>query len=167
MTLFVTTTQTDAAPWTVVADQDGVVVASGFDHPDAVVARLTAAQRSAGVTTVTDLGPVSAAMRRYLAGDGEALDTVAVSQPGGPFQQEVWQALRAIPAGETWSYAGLATKAGRPAATRAAGSACARNQVAPFVPCHRVVRSDGTLGGYAYGSDVKRWLLALEASTAR
>ena len=56
-----------------------------------------------------------------------------------------------------------ATKAGRPSATRAAGTACARNLVAPFVPCHRVVRSDGSLGGYYYGLDVKRWLLDLES----
>jgi len=70
--------------------------------------------------------------------------------------------MRQIPPGQTWSYAELAAKAGRPDASRAAGSACARNLVAPFVPCHRVVRSDGTLGGYYYGLPVKEWLLAHE-----
>ena len=163
MTVFVTTVQTAAAPWTVVVDEADVVIASGFDGPAAIVDRLTDAQRSAGVQTVPDLGPVSTAMRDYIGGDAGALDAVPVAQPGGPFQQEVWQAMRAIPAGETWSYAELAAKAGRPSATRAAGTACARNLVAPFVPCHRVVRSDGSLGGYYYGLDVKRWLLDLES----
>jgi methylated-DNA-[protein]-cysteine S-methyltransferase len=163
MTVFVTTLQTAAAPWTVVVDEEDVVIASGFDGPAAIVDRLSDAQRSAGVQAVPDLGPVSTAMRDYLGGDAAALEAVRVAQPGGPFQQEVWHAMRAIPAGETWSYAELATKAGRPSATRAAGTACARNLVAPFVPCHRVVRSDGSLGGYYYGLDVKRWLLDLES----
>jgi len=166
MTVFVTTLRTAAAPWTVVVDEEGVVIASGFDNAAAIVDRLTDRQRAAGVKTVPDLGPVSAAMRDYLAGDADALDAASVAQPGGLFQQEVWQVMRAIPAGQTWSYAELATKAGRPSATRAAGTACARNLVAPFVPCHRVVRSDGSLGGYYYGLDVKRWLLGLESPRA-
>jgi methylated-DNA-[protein]-cysteine S-methyltransferase len=87
---------------------------------------------------------------------------VPVRQPGGAFQQAAWSAMREIPAGHTWSYSELATMAGRPDAVRAAGTACARNTVAPFVPCHRVLRSDGSLGGYAYGLDAKRWLLAHE-----
>jgi len=87
---------------------------------------------------------------------------VPVRQPGGAFQQQVWDVMRRIPPGQTWSYAELAAKAGNPDAARAAGSACARNLVAPFVPCHRVVRTDGSLGGYYYGLDVKEWLLAHE-----
>ena len=67
--------------------------------------------------------------------------------------------MRSIPPGQTWTYAELAAKAGRPAAVRAAGQACARNLVAPFVPCHRVLRSDGTLGGYFFGSETKQRLL--------
>ena len=162
MTLRVSTVDAPFAPWTVVVDEDGVVVASGFSGEEDTVARLTDAQRDAGVTRVDDLGEASRAVRAYLDGDVTALDDVPVSQPGGPFQQQVWAAMRQIPAGETWSYAELATKAGRPSATRAAGTACARNLVAPFVPCHRVVRSDGSLGGYYYGLPVKEWLLAHE-----
>jgi len=71
--------------------------------------------------------------------------------------------MREIPAGQTWSYRDVAAKAGKPDAVRAAGTACGRNRVAPFVPCHRVVRSDGSLGGYGFGLDVKRWLLGHEA----
>ena len=106
--------------------------------------------------------PVADAVARYLAGELTALDAVEVSQPGGPFRQAAWAAMRAIPPGETVSYSELAEMTGRPTAVRAAGSACARNLVAPFVPCHRVVRSDGTLGGYAYGLEVKRALLEHE-----
>ena len=151
------TIETPEAPWSVVVDGD-VVVASGFCALDALVARLPSGAVSRGAPT----GPVADAARAYLAGDAEALVAVRVRQPGGEFQQQVWSAMRQIPAGETWSYTELATMAGRPAASRAAGTACARNLVAPFVPCHRVVRSDGSLGGYAYGLPVKRWLLALE-----
>ena len=107
-------------------------------------------------------GPAVPALERYLAGDLGALDGVSVQQPGGVFRQAAWAAMRRVPPGRTVSYAELAALAGRPTAVRAAGSACARNLVAPFVPCHRVVRSDGTLGGYAYGLDVKRALLAHE-----
>ena len=152
---------TPVAPWTVVVDEDGVVVASGFASIDDTVARLTP-DKQATVRRVGGSGPVSAAMYDYLAGDSVALEAVEVRQPGGPFQQRVWQVMRQIPAGQTWSYGQLAAKTGRASATRAVGTACARNLVAPFVPCHRVVRSDGSLGGYAYGLDVKRWLLDLE-----
>lgn len=107
-------------------------------------------------------GGVVDALARYWAGDLAALDEVPVAQPGGPFRQAAWAAMRSIPPGTTVTYSRLAAMAGRPTAVRAAGSACARNLVAPFVPCHRVVRADGSLGGYAYGLDVKRALLAHE-----
>lgn len=153
------TIETPVAPWSVVVDGDAVV-ASGFTGLDHLVARLPDAE----VERSTASGPVADAVRAYLGGDTDALDAVAVRQPGGAFQHEVWATMRQIPPGQTWSYAELATKAGRPTATRAAGTACARNLVAPFVPCHRVVRADGSLGGYAYGLPVKRWLLAHEAA---
>lgn len=81
---------------------------------------------------------------------------------GTAFQQAVWQALRAIPAGETRSYAQIAASIGRPQAVRATGTACGDNALAVLIPCHRVLRSDGGLGGYAYGLERKRALLARE-----
>ena len=78
---------------------------------------------------------------------------------GTAFQEAVWQALRRIPAGETRSYAEIAAAAGHPGATRAAGSANGANPVAVLIPCHRVIRGDGQLGGYAYGLEIKRALL--------
>jgi AraC family transcriptional regulator of adaptative response/methylated-DNA-[protein]-cysteine methyltransferase len=74
---------------------------------------------------------------------------------GTAFQEAVWQALRGIPAGETRSYSELAAIAGNPRAVRAAGTACGANHLAVVIPCHRAQRSDGTMGGYAYGVDRK------------
>jgi AraC family transcriptional regulator of adaptative response/methylated-DNA-[protein]-cysteine methyltransferase len=81
---------------------------------------------------------------------------------GTAFQEAIWQALRTIPAGETRSYAELAALAGRRGAVRAAGSACGANHVPVLIPCHRVTRSDGAIGGYAFGPERKRVLLTRE-----
>lgn len=81
---------------------------------------------------------------------------------GTAFQEAVWRELRRIPLGETRSYSEIAAAAGNPRAVRAAGSANGANHVSVLIPCHRVVRSDGSLGGYAYGLDIKRELLARE-----
>ena len=81
---------------------------------------------------------------------------------GTAFQQRVWQALREIPAGRTASYAEIAARIGAPAAVRAVAGACAANNIAIAIPCHRVVRTDGTLSGYAWGVERKRRLLDME-----
>lgn len=81
---------------------------------------------------------------------------------GTAFQEAVWRELEKIPPGETRSYAEIAASVGRPRAVRAAGSANGANNVAVLIPCHRVVRSDGGLGGYAYGVDIKKALLQRE-----
>lgn len=81
---------------------------------------------------------------------------------GTAFQQRVWQALRAIPPGETLTYAQLAERIGAPRAARAVGHACAANRIAVAIPCHRVVRSDGDLSGYRWGVQRKRALLERE-----
>lgn len=146
--------------------RDGVVVASCFGNPVDARGMLPPALAGAELVEGEGTAAVEVAVSAWVAGDLDALDTVVVEQPGGPFLQEAWRAMRQIPPGHTWSYAELATKAGRPAAVRAAGQACAVNRVAPFVPCHRVVRSDGSLGGYAYGLAVKRALLDLEGASA-
>lgn len=81
---------------------------------------------------------------------------------GTAFQEAVWRELRRIPPGETRSYAQIAAAAGNPRAVRAAGSANGANPVAVLIPCHRVLRSDGSLGGYAWGEEIKRELLRRE-----
>lgn len=178
------TIPTPPGPFTLVADDDGAVVASGW-APDAATlletigpARLpqVAAALASGELERRDerdataqpghdgLDAISQAVRDYVAGDTRAIDAVAVAQVGSPFIARAWQQLRAIPAGEPQTYAQLAESCGRPTAIRAAGSACARNTVALFVPCHRVLRTGGELGGFLYGLDVKRWLLDHEAN---
>ena len=85
---------------------------------------------------------------------------------GTAFQRRVWQELQRIPLGETRSYAEVAEAVGAPRATRAVGSACGRNPVLFVVPCHRVIASDGGLGGYGLGLDIKRRLLDSEEPAA-
>jgi AraC family transcriptional regulator of adaptative response/methylated-DNA-[protein]-cysteine methyltransferase len=85
---------------------------------------------------------------------------------GTAFQQRVWQALREIPAGRTASYTEVAARIGAPKSVRAVASACAANNIAVAIPCHRVVRNDGALSGYAWGVDRKRALIAREAAAA-
>jgi AraC family transcriptional regulator, regulatory protein of adaptative response / methylated-DNA-[protein]-cysteine methyltransferase len=85
---------------------------------------------------------------------------------GTAFQQAIWNELRRIPAGETRTYADIAAAVGKPKAVRAAGSANGANSVAVLIPCHRVIRTDGSLGGYAYGLERKEKLLSAERKTA-
>lgn len=81
---------------------------------------------------------------------------------GTPFQQKVWRALRTIPKGQTRSYAWVAKKIGKPKAVRAVANACGANPYPVVIPCHRVIRSDGSLGGFSGGLKLKRKLLARE-----
>jgi len=87
---------------------------------------------------------------------------VKVSFQGTDFQNKIWKKLQEIPYGKTISYAALAQSAGHPKACRAAGSANGKNPIAIIVPCHRVIASNGSLGGYAYGLKMKKALLDLE-----
>ena len=94
---------------------------------------------------------------------GQRLD-LPLDIRGTAFQQQVWQALRAIPAGRTATYSEIAREIGRPSAVRAVARACAKNPIAVAIPCHRVVRTDGDLSGYRWGVERKRKLLAREAA---
>lgn len=110
-----------------------------------------------------DAAGAGARLRRYFSGDARALDDQPVRSYGTEFQRRVWRALRRIPAGRTLSYSGLARRIGRPSAVRAVAAANGANPVAIFVPCHRVIASDGSPHGYGGGLPRKRWLLAHEA----
>lgn len=104
----------------------------------------------------------------YCGGEEGALDGIALDLEGAPpFFRAAWEACRAIPSGETRSYAWLAAAAGRPGAFRAAGQAMARNRLAVVVPCHRVIGSDGGLHGYGGGLDKKAQLLNLERRSVK
>ncbi len=104
---------------------------------------------------------IAGKVRAFIAGAG-TLARVPLDIRGTVFQRRVWEALRRIPRGETRTYGEIAREIGAPAAVRAVGSACGANPVALVVPCHRAVRTDGGLGGYAWGLTVKRRLLELE-----
>ena len=93
-----------------------------------------------------------------------AINLIKTEQDGSEFSQAIWKALRKIPSGKTWSYSELARSARRPNAVRAAGTACGKNLIAPIVPCHRVIKSDGKIGNYGYGSKIKLWLLRHEGA---
>ena len=164
------TVATPPGPFTVVVDTDGdgrdVVLASGWTAELGdlwpVVHR---ALRPGGADEDRHL-PVLGAVEAFVASDLAAIDRVPVAQRSGPFLEEAWQVLRTVPAGRPDTYAAFAARCGRPAAVRAAANACARNAAALFVPCHRVLGSDGGLGGFRWGTPVKRWLLDHEAEHA-
>lgn len=111
-----------------------------------------------------DAAGAAGRLRRYFRGDARALTAQPVTPHGTAFQRSVWRALVRIPAGRTLSYAAVARRIGRPTATRAVAAANAANPVALFVPCHRVIASDGSAHGYGGGIERKRWLLAHEAA---
>ena len=108
------------------------------------------------------LGAWTAQVIAWLKGWQPALD-LPLDLRATAFQHRVWAALQAIPPGETRSYSEIATAIGQPKATRAVAQACARNPVALVIPCHRVVRKDGQLGGYRWGIERKQRLLESEA----
>jgi methylated-DNA-[protein]-cysteine S-methyltransferase len=159
------TIQTPVGPLTIVVGDTGAVRGAGFTsdvndllaliHPDLVEETRPAA----------DIGAVNDAVRSYFDGDLTAIDNMPVElRTGGTFMAHAWQVMRDIKPGAPVTYTEFAELSGRPAAIRAAAAACARNPVAFFVPCHRVLRLDGTLGGYRWGLPVKRWLLDHEAA---
>jgi methylated-DNA-[protein]-cysteine S-methyltransferase len=157
------TLDTPIGPFTAVVDEDGAVIASGWTASlDDLLPQIHPTLRPTELLA-GDLGPVADAVTRYHSGELSAVDGVPVRQRSGEFLEHAWEILRTVPAGGPVTYTEYAAKAGRPAAVRAAASACARNAVALFVPCHRVLRTDGTLGGFRWGVDAKRWLLAHES----
>ncbi|WP_330185143.1 methylated-DNA--[protein]-cysteine S-methyltransferase [Nocardia sp. NBC_01503] len=158
------TVTTPAGPFTALVDPDGAVLASGWTA-DAENLRglIHATLRPGALHERTELGQVTKAVEAYHSGDLTIIDSITVRQLSGPFLVHAWEVLRKIPAGDPVTYTDFAAASGRPAATRAAANACARNAAALFVPCHRVIRTDGSLGGFRWGLDIKRWLLNHEA----
>lgn len=158
------TTGTPAGPFSAVLDDDGAVLASGWTAElGALLPQVHPTLRPAEVVWVGDLGTVTTAVRDYHRGELGVIDDVVVRQRSGEFLDHAWLVLRSVPAGEPVTYTEYAALAGRPAAVRAAASACARNAAALFVPCHRVLRVGGALGGFRWGTGIKRWLLDHES----
>lgn len=157
------TVDTPIGPFTAVVATDGAVLASGWTAQlDDLLPQVSPGLRSGEFRSRRDLGAVTTAIRRYHAGEWSVIDDVPVRQRSGEFMERAWEVLRKVPPGEPVTYSDFAALAGRPAAVRAAASACARNAAALFVPCHRVIRVGGAMGGFRWGLDVKRWLLQHE-----
>ena len=143
---------------------DGVLVALGFEDSWSplfarVAVRFADPRVSPGVPV-----HVVRAIEAYFAGEVTALDALPVDAAGTEFQRRVWATLRMIPAGETRSYAAIASAVGAPRAVRAVGAANGANPVVIAIPCHRVIASDGALHGYGGGLERKQWLLAHESA---
>jgi len=163
-TLYSSTVDTPIGPFSLLVDAEGSVVASGWTSDVDALHTLVHPSLRGEVTARSDLGPASRAAQAYHTGDLGAPDAIPVRQhSSGLFLPGAWDALRKVPPGEPVSYTAFAALAGRPAAVRAAAQACARNAAALFVPCHRVIREDGSLGGFRWGLPAKRWLLTHEA----
>jgi AraC family transcriptional regulator of adaptative response/methylated-DNA-[protein]-cysteine methyltransferase len=123
--------------------------------------RLLAEEFSAAEIVPSELKDLKAKILAFIEGEA-SLARLPLDIRGTVFQRRVWDELRRIPRGETRTYRQIARAIGAPAAVRAVGSACGANPVALAVPCHRAVRTDGGMGGYAWGLQRKRKLLALE-----
>ena len=164
--MIIQTVETPDGPFTILSDDEHRVLSSGWTGDrDRILGRLRAADRPHDIDEgETD---AAAAVAAYYDGDLAAIDGIAVAQRGTPMQLAGWAALRRIAPGHPLTYAQFAAELGSPTAVRAAASICARNAPALFVPCHRVLRTGGSLGGFAWGLDVKQSLLAREAREAR
>ena len=146
----------------IVVDGDKLCSLDFEDYTERMMRLLQRRYAEVQLKQVDDPYGFSTRIRNYFAGDYESLTTIPVNTGGTPFQQQVWIALREIPAGQTCSYSRLAARIGRPKAARAVGMTVSLNPVAIVLPCHRVVGCNASLTGYAGGVDRKRWLLVHE-----
>ncbi len=163
MPLFLTSHKTPVGTLNLIARED-VLLAANLSTISAAKASLDEDDRTHGFKEVKSIPVISDLINDYFDGDLSALDAIKVRQPGAPFSQAAWKAMRRVKAGKTMSYVDLADRAGSPSAVRAAGSACAKNSIVLVVPCHRIVKTGGALGNYAYGLNKKEWLLRFEAA---
>lgn len=167
-TAYFSTVDTADGPFTVVTRGDDVIASGWTSDVESLVGLIHPAMRPE-VSDVLAAEPGNTAMRAavdavaaHYAGDVEAPRAIPVAQQSGPFREQAWDAMRDVAPGSSITYTEFAERAGRPAAVRAAAGACAHNAAALFVPCHRILRSDGSLGGFRYGLEIKRRLLDRE-----
>ena len=163
MPLFLASHKTPIGTLNLIA-RENVLLAANLSTVNALKASLDEVDRAHGFKEVKSIPVISDLIADYFDGDITAIDAIKVRQPGAPFSQAAWKAMRRVKAGKTMSYADLADRAGSPAAVRAAGSACAKNAIVLVIPCHRIVKTGGALGNYAYGLNKKEWLLRFEAA---
>ena len=144
--------------------REHILIAAGFTSQDELLSSISKQDRQLESKKVAQIPIISDLVSDYFDGDLRALDGIKVDQEGEKFSQSAWRVMRKISPGRTLTYADLAKRAGSEDAVRAAGSACARNLIALVVPCHRIVKTGGALGNYAYGLKYKQWLLSHEGA---
>jgi AraC family transcriptional regulator of adaptative response/methylated-DNA-[protein]-cysteine methyltransferase len=164
--LFAAWLDTPLGPMTAIADERALYLLEFVDRRglEREIERLRQ-RHKAGIAPgrTAPIEQIELELAEYFAGRSLTFKT-AVVRTGSPFQNAVWDALLTIPPGETWSYAELARVVGSPKAVRAVGTANGCNQLAIVIPCHRVINTNGELGGYAGGLPRKKWLLDHERS---
>lgn len=159
------TVDSPVGPLLLAATPEGLVrVAYAREDHDAVLARLASRISPRILHAPARLDPVARELDEYFAGRRRAFDLPLDLRLSTGFRRAVLARLRDIGYGSTASYATVAAAAGSPAAVRAVGTACATNPLPVVVPCHRVVRSDGSIGRYVGGTEAKQALLTLEAA---
>jgi len=163
--LRVITTNTPVGDFHMIVDEQDIVRASGFGSTEDLTHRLPEAIRSHEIVAI-DNHPYGLHVKSYFAGDKNALQRINYEQDGREFQCQVWQAIAQVDHGQTISYKQLAEAAGNAPAIRAAGTICGLNRLILLVPCHRILKSDGGIGSYLYGSDIKEFLLKHEGALA-
>lgn len=156
MPLLLSSLKTPVGTLNLLADEQ-ILIGANFSS-------LSKLEAQGDVKTVKAIPIITDLISDYFDGDLDALNGIRVRQDGAGFSQSAWKAMRKVKAGKVLSYADLADRAGSPAAVRAAGSACAKNAIVLVVPCHRIVKTGGALGNYAYGLVKKEWLLRHEGA---
>ena len=163
MTLLLTSISTPIGNLNLIADEH-VLLAANLSSVKALKESLSAEDSEREIKSVSKIPVISDLIIDYFDGDISAINAIQVRQPGAHFSQAAWKAMKKVKAGSIISYGELAERAGSPAAVRAAGSACAKNAIVLVVPCHRIVKTGGALGNYAYGLNKKEWLLHHEGA---
>jgi len=161
--LLLSTLNTPIGKLNLIADEH-VLLGANLSNIKALTDSLGADDSIREIKSVAKIPVLSQLIEDYFDGDISALNSIRVRQPGAPFSQEAWKAMKKVRPGSVISYSELASRAGSPAAVRAAGSACAKNAIVLIVPCHRIVKTGGALGNYAYGLNKKEWLLHHEGA---
>lgn len=156
--------KTPWVPMSVLVDieQKPTVIAAAFLEMPKLLKKTKAKISISDFKKDSKLAGVTEIINDWIDGDLNAFSKIKVRQPGGDFIQDCWTELRKVKGGSVVSYAQLASKAGRPKAVRAAGTACATNLIAPIIPCHRVIKTGGQLGNYGFGLPLKAALLRHE-----
>jgi methylated-DNA-[protein]-cysteine S-methyltransferase len=163
VTLLLSSLSTPIGNLNLIADQH-ILLAANLSTLKALKESLSGDDSAHEIKSVAKIPVITDLINDYFDGDISALNSLQVRQPGAPFSQAAWKAMKKVKPGTAISYADLAERAGSPAAVRAAGSACAKNAIVLIVPCHRIVKTGGALGNYAYGLSKKEWLLRHEGA---